>query len=251
MTHCKWGRKSVFALIMGLITIFCLLGCSTPQPAKTRTEMASEPVSEFALGPGDIIDIKFFYIPELDESQTILSDGTISLQLIGKVKALGKTPAELRQELMKLYKKELRKPEITVIVRKQERNKVYVSGEVERPGSIEMPGRLTALEAIMEVGGGKRPTADMRNVLIIRRVDNIQYGCLVNLKDPLWGKEDQAFFLHPKDIVFVPPTKITQANDWVNQYINKLLPQTQFILLRPFGPGGGGTIGVSGSQQVF
>ena len=67
-------------------------------------------------------------------------DGTITLQLVGKVKAQGKTPEALRNDLLRLYGPELKKPKIEVLVRNKSDRKVYVSGEVKTPGSVELKG---------------------------------------------------------------------------------------------------------------
>jgi polysaccharide export outer membrane protein len=229
------------------IVAFC--GCSSMEPARTISEMAAEPVQPFTLSAGDVIDVKFFYTPELDESQIVRPDGYMSLQLIGDFLAEGKTPAGLHQELLKRYAPHLKQPRVTILVRRTYDSRVWVSGEVKRPGPVQMTGKLTVLEAVMEVGGGTRPTADLANVLIVRQKDGQHYGCLVNLKNVLKGREGQQFFLHPRDVVFVPPTAITKANDWVDQYINKMVPQARTVVEYPIGPGGAGTAGIDTSTR--
>ena len=94
--------RSIISLA-GLILFSTLLGCATVQPAKTPMEMASEPEARLTLGPGDVLDIKFYYAPELNESQTVRPDGKITLQLIGEVAVKGKAPAELQEELVRAY----------------------------------------------------------------------------------------------------------------------------------------------------
>jgi protein involved in polysaccharide export with SLBB domain len=229
------------------IVAFC--GCSSMEPARTISEMAAEPVQPFTLSAGDVIDVKFFYTPELDESQIVRPDGYMSLQLVGDVRAEGKTPAGLHQELLKRYAPHLKQPRVTILVRRTYDSRVWVSGEVKRPGPVQMTGKLTVLEAVMEVGGGTRPTADLTNVLIVRQKDGHHYGCVVNLKNVLKGREGQQFFLHPRDVVFVPPTGITKANDWVDQYINKMVPQARTVVEYPIGPGGAGTAGIDTSTR--
>jgi polysaccharide biosynthesis/export protein PslD len=87
-----------------MVVIFLLipvLGCQTARPAKTPLEMSSEiasaPEPKLILGAGDVLDFKFFYNPELNDSQTVRFDGKISLQLIGEVMAQGKAPIELQE----------------------------------------------------------------------------------------------------------------------------------------------------------
>uniref|UniRef100_UPI00404A1A7C polysaccharide biosynthesis/export family protein n=1 Tax=Desulfobacca sp. TaxID=2067990 RepID=UPI00404A1A7C len=232
------------------LSLLLLVGCSNMQPARTAADLAAEPVEPLTLSAGDVIDVKFFYTPELDESQIVRPDGFISLQLVGDVRVDHLTPAGLQQELLRRYTPHLKNPKITVLVRRVYDARVWVTGEVKRPGPVQMNGKLTVLEAVMEVGGGTRPTADLAKVLVVRQKnDGRHYGCLVNLQEVLQGREGQQFFLHPRDVVFVPPTSITRANDWVDQYINKMMPQARTIVEYPIGPGGRGTAGIDTSSR--
>jgi polysaccharide biosynthesis/export protein len=216
--------------IAAAVLFLVVTGCSTMQPAVTPSQMAADPPPKETLVPGDVVDIKFFYTPELNEKdQMIRPDGTITLQLLGKVTAQGKTPEELKRELIKLYGPQLKKPEVEVIVRTKNDRKVYVGGEVNNPGVVEIPGELTALEAIKRAGGFKIPRGDAKNVLVVRQKDGKQTGCVLDLKKVMEGREEQSFFLQPHDVIYVPPTTISKVNNWVEQYINRNLPQISGI----------------------
>ena len=103
------------------------------------------------------------------------------------------------------------------------------------PGVVEMLGRTTVLEAIMQAGGLDLPEAETRNVIVVRHEDNKRYGYSVNLQPFLEGGETQIFYLEPQDIVYVPRTEITKVGQWVDQHINKLIPQTGFFFTRVHG----------------
>ena len=213
-------------LLFVALTLWGLVaGCSGPQPARTSAVMAQEPALPYTVGPGDVIDVKLFYTPELDESQIVRPDGKMTLQLIGDVQAQGKTSEQLQQELVKRFSTHLIKPQVAVFVRRVHDSKYWVAGEVKRPGPYQMLGRATIVEALMDAGGGTRPTADLKNVLVVRQRDGHHYGCLVNVKDILQGKEGPSFNLQARDIVFVPSTNVTKVNDWMDQYVNKIIPQ--------------------------
>lgn len=236
--------SSLVALISMIVT-----GCSHMSPAKTVAEMGQDPRQPLTLGAGDVIDVKHFYVPELDESQIVRPDGYMTLPLVGEVSVEGKTPAQLQKELSQRYESHLKKPQLTVMVRRLNDSRVWVTGEVRRPGAVQMPGRLTVLEAITEVGGGTRPTADLRQVLVVRQKDGRHYGCLVNVKEILAGKAGSQFALQPRDVVYVPPTSITRANDWVDQYLNKMVPQARSVFLYPIGPDNAGVVGVDTTSR--
>jgi protein involved in polysaccharide export with SLBB domain len=230
-------RKWIPAIgALGLCISF--LACQTVQPAKTPLEMASGPQPRLSLGPGDVLDIKFFYASELNESQTVRPDGKITLQLIGDVDVKGKTPEELKKELSQAYTGQLRIPEVAVIVRSIFNRKIYVGGDVNRPGAIEMPAPITALEAIMQAGGFDYRRAEVSNVVIIRHKDGKRYGCALDFTPALKGMEFQQFYLEPQDIVYVPRTKISQVNLWIDQYINQIVPRVGFGITWPVGTGG-------------
>ena len=170
-------------------------------------------------------------------------DGKIQLQLIGDVDVNGKTPNELREELLDFYRSHLKDPELAVIVRSTEQQRVYVGGQVNKPGVIEMPGQLTLLEAIMQGGGFDRETAELENVVVIRHKDNKRQGYSVNVKSMLEGNEvSPPFYLQPQDIIYVPQTEIVKLDQWINQYINTFVPNTAgFFYTVPIGEG---TIGL-------
>jgi polysaccharide biosynthesis/export protein len=176
------------------------------------------------LAPGDEIDIKFFYAPELNETQFVRPDGVVTLQLIGDVAVQGKTPAELREELRKLFVPHLRNPEVAVIVRSLIDRRVYVGGEVRSPGMIEMPGSLTTLGAIMHAGGFDLATAEVSNVIVIRHKNGKRYGCALNFDTALEGEIGNPFYLEPYDIVYVPETTIASVVRWIDSHINSVIP---------------------------
>lgn len=207
--------------------------------------MAPAPAPEVRLSAGDEIEIKFFYVPELNETQTVRPDGRISLQLVGELEVEGKTPGQVRDELAGLYGPRLGdRAEVAVMVRSLWSGRVYVTGEVSTPSLIEMRGRLTALEAIMEAGGFNSRTARVGQVVIIRQRDGRHYGTSLDLRDALSGREVEPFYLEPRDIVYVPLSRIANVNQWVDQHINMLLPMG-LVYTRPLGEG---TIGVSPSS---
>jgi protein involved in polysaccharide export with SLBB domain len=216
-------KRYVPVLAFLLVVMAC--GGGNYRPAVTAEQMTSEPMTSQVLSVGDVVDIKFLYTPELNDTQRIRPDGNVDLQIIGQVKAEGKSVAALQQELNQRYASELKRPGVTVTAKDLRNSKVYVGGEVTKPGQVDVPGTLTALEAIGQAGGFNSTTANVGNVVVIRNRDGKQYGTVVNLKDALNGQETQPFYLRPGDTVFVPKTTIAKANQWVEQHISNMLPK--------------------------
>ena len=242
----RW--EVVITTIIFLISILSFLGCTTVQPSRTPSELTSGPEPRMNLGPGDVLEIKFLTAAELNETQTVRPDGMISLQMLEEVMAQGKTPKELRDELTQLYAPHLKKPVITVIVRSLANRKVYVSGHVNKPGVIDMPMRLTVLEAIMQAGGFDDRRAEVSTVVLIRHKDGKRYGASLDLTPALRGQEFESVYLEPQDIIYVPRSKISQVNQWIDQYINLMIPRTGFSYSTVLGSGA--TIGFTPPTTV-
>jgi len=232
----KIFRNGDALILLALFLLLTLTGCQTGKSSVQLESVGAEPagaetavpgpgsVSPLTLGPGDVLDIRFFYNPELNDTQSVRPDGKITLQLIGEIMVQGKAPEELRDELARLYAPELRKPEVTIIVRGLNDRRVYVGGEVNKPGVVPMPGRLTALEAINEAGGFKIEMARVKSVVVIRRQEGRLRGSLIDFSGVLKGKQGSSFLLEPRDIIYVPQTAIVNVDQWVDQYIRKILP---------------------------
>ena len=204
------------------------LGCSTQQAViKTDAQAvfttAQQP-AEYLIQPGDQLGIKLFYNPELNESVLVRPDGKISLQLLDDVQAAGLTPSQLDQFLTEKYAQELKKPVLTVIVRSFTGQRVYVGGEVNRPGLINLAAGMSALQAVINAGG-LRETAKPEDAIVIRKGrNNKPIPLRVDLNKAIYGKTAGADFqLQPYDIIYVPKTSIAKANKFVNQYIERLL----------------------------
>lgn len=223
-------RDRCRALLAALVALAALLavGCASRSTVRPLAETKDFPMVDdkaaLQLGPGDQIEIKFRYWPDLDDIQTVRPDGKITLQMVDEVEAAGRTPLELDTALTDMYKDKLTDPVISVIVRSVASRRVFIGGEVLVPGEKPLTGTTSALEAIMAAGGFDKRTAAMKNVVIIRTIKNKSYATLLDLSKSLYTPEATPFYLAPQDIVYVSPTKIDDLNVWVDKYINQTIP---------------------------
>ncbi len=243
--------QSYKSVLMRLIcfSLVCTLIVSCKSVPSMQTEKLTSRSLEpplITLGPGDVIDVKFLYWPELNELQSVRPDGKISLQLVDDVQVAGLTPKRLDEHLTKLYEKEIKAPVISVIVRSLTDQRVYVGGEVVSPGLVPIQGSLTALEAVMSAGGFDKSSADLSNVVVIQNAGDKRYAMSLDLKKALEAPESNQYYLGPNDIVYVPRTKIDKLNQWVDQYITKMIPDTPLQYMRQIDSRT--VIGVSGSR---
>jgi protein involved in polysaccharide export with SLBB domain len=203
--------------------------------SKTALRGEASPTGDVVLRPGDVVEVKFFYTPELDVTQMVRPDGKITLQLVGEVTAEGRSPGQIREELLSLYRPHLKDPQIAVLVKSLYDRRVFVGGQVIRPGIIDMPGEMTVMEAIMAAGGFDMREAEVESVIVVRQEGNRWQGYKLNMKSTLKGYRTQPFFLCPKDIVYVPRTKIAEVDQWIDEHISKLIPRLPFYFSMPLG----------------
>lgn len=210
-----------FNIIISISVLF-LYSCASNN-INTEFPQFSIP-DKVKLGAGDEIQVKFRLWPDLDETQTIRSDGKISLQRIGDVQAAGLNVEEIKKKLIELYASEIKEPDIFVIVRSLAKQHIYVSGEVKNPGIIQMPYSYTIMEAVAAAGGYNKYSAKLSKVKVFRQRGDKSYAQIINMKEMLNKPQYDLFYLEPNDIVFVPRTTIDRIDQWVDQYIRRLLP---------------------------
>jgi polysaccharide biosynthesis/export protein PslD len=177
----------------------------------------------YRLAPGDLIDVKFPYHPEENERVPVRPDGRIGLQSAGDIMAAGRTVAELEEIVVSHASKTLRNPVVSVVIVQLAEHKVYVGGDVAKPGFVQFRDGLTPLEAIFE-RGGFLDTAKSDQVLYITRSGEQVRTERIDLEAVIEGAAAEEVVLAPDDILFVPKTWIGDANVWVDQWIRGLLP---------------------------
>jgi protein involved in polysaccharide export with SLBB domain len=228
--------SNILLLIICAAFISVNWGCRSPKPVNEKPQITSAAHTELpiTLGPGDVLEVKFLYTPELNVTQVVRPDGKIALQMIGEVVVKGKSPAQLKEHLLKQYTEHLKDPEIVILVQSLYDRSVFVSGQVVRPSIVEMPTRMTAMEAIMRAGGFDWRQAEAESVLVLRHEGSRWKGYKLNLKSAMEGTTTHCFYLQPKDIVHVPRTDIAKVDQWVDQHISRLIPDV-FYLRVPLG----------------
>lgn len=218
------SKHLISVLVIGLFVTACASMNVVPAD-QAGVHSGSYPLKDYVIQTGDQLDVKFFYNPELNEQVTVRPDGRISLQLAPEIVAAGLTPAQLTEALVKNYEKELANPGVTVIVRSFSSQRVYVDGEVNKPGMVSLAGPLTVLQSIAEAGGFK-DTARTGQVIVIRKTgDGKPLAIAVNLDDVRNAAEGSSdILLAPYDIVYVPKSAIANVNQFVDKYIRQNIP---------------------------
>ena len=199
--------------------------------------------SSYLLGPGDRIEVSVYGYEEYTGPTSVLPDGTLTLPLIGKVPAAGRTTDQLAQDLAVALNQILVNPRVSVTLDALRPVVVNVSGEVYRPGPLQLQGATrignnqngegtsyappSVSQAIIQAGGVTR-TADVRDVVIVRSLPNGQtVRTQVNLWDSL-GSETlpEDLLLRDGDLVFIPQLAAGETLDSQLLARSSLSPET-------------------------
>jgi polysaccharide export outer membrane protein len=132
-----------------------------------RAVPAQDPQDGYRIGPQDVVAITVYNEADLSRRYTIEADGSFTFPLLGRIQAAGLTPRELEAELKRrLDGRILKDPQVTVAVEEYRSQRVFVHGEVRSPGTYQLTGNMTVLEALARAGSTTSTAAD--SALIVR-----------------------------------------------------------------------------------
>lgn len=128
--------------------------------------------SAYRIGPGDVIQVNIFNVPEYSGSQQVLADGSINLNAISPVNVNGLTPQQAEQVISAAYRSELRYPQITVVLETPRPLRVAIAGEVGSPGlytlAPEGNAQFPTVSQALQMAGGVTQAADLNQVQLKR-----------------------------------------------------------------------------------
>jgi polysaccharide export outer membrane protein len=183
---------------------------ASPAPAQARA--AGAPVvpagiptpPDYVIGPDDMLTIVFWREKDMSSDVSVRPDGKISLPLINDVQASGLTPEQLRVNVTEAASKFVEDPAVTVVVKAINSRKVFITGQVAKPGPFALGGPTTVLQLIATAGGvGEYSKSD--KIVIMRTENGKTVSHKFNYKDVIQGKNlVQNIELKPGDTIIVP-----------------------------------------------
>lgn len=216
-------------LALGLFLSTALASCTSTGKAMPRIAPqinATLESSETVLSPGDVVELTFPEKTDWNQSVRVRPDGHASFAGIDDIVVAGLTVPKLGDALRVAYGRVFTTPPaIAVGVSTLASRNVYVLGEVSEPGPFPVEGRITLTDALALAGGFVKPTAALRNVMLVRYSprENRQHVWNIDARIEHWGKGDP-IFLQAFDTLLVPNTAIDDVDIWVDQYIRQLIP---------------------------
>jgi polysaccharide export outer membrane protein len=158
----------------------------------------------YMVKPGDGLEISVWKEPDLQGPVLVTPDGSFSFPLVGQVDARGKTVTDLQQVITERLAKFISDPVVTVSVREIRGNKVYVIGQVNRPGEFIVNPRVDVMQAL-SMAGGTTAFAALDDIRILRRAGTKQESLEFDYNAVARGKAlEQNIELRAGDIVVVP-----------------------------------------------
>jgi polysaccharide export outer membrane protein len=227
------------AQLVALGLMIALSGCASksnpdlftpaPQPSARFANIGyanwSDAEPPYRLYPGDVLSVEVPAAPELARVVTVQPDGRVSLPLITPVMVADRSIEDAEATVSQAYASQLLRPQVTIDVKTPTPLKVFVGGEVDKPGVYDMPGDINALQAVIMAGGFK-PGGRRSEVVVIRR--GADGRAMLRTVDLVAGMTDPAHHglvpLRRFDIVYVPRTGIAEVGLFVQQYLKDTLP---------------------------
>jgi polysaccharide export outer membrane protein len=194
-----------FRFAVAALTILVILGCggASGQYDSSFSRLVESEVDATALGPGDVFEVRVFREKELSGTFQVAPDGTVDFPLIGSIRVDGlnssEVSARIRDGLANGY---LREPFVTVTVTEFQSKRVYVLGQVAKPGTFRYEEGMTVIQAVT-LAGGFTKTARPNSVVVTRNQGGKEVRIEVPVADISRGTA-RNLALRPGDIVFVP-----------------------------------------------
>ena len=189
-----------YALILGLALL--------PAAGLAQKE-AGAFVREYMIGPRDLLEVKVFELPELNQTVRVSEDGSITLPLLGPVEVGGLTKDGAERKLASLLEARfVKNAQVTLFIKEYQSKMVSVIGAVEKPGMYELVGRQNLLQMVSKAGGFTERAAN--EVFVLREGKNgITASVAIDLEDLLLnGNPKLNIPLQANDVINVPVDKI-------------------------------------------
>ena len=205
--------------LLAVVAVLCI--CVIPQVEVNATspESQSKPAagkpagnvsstvplpSDYVIGPEDVLGIVFWRDADMSAEVTVRPDGMITLPLVNDIRAAGLTPEQLREQVTAAASKYVADPNVAVVVKGLNSRKVFITGQVMKPGPYPLTSPTTVVQLIA-MAGGLQEFADSEKIVIMRTENGKPVVRRFNYKEILRNKNlTQNLELRPGDTVLVP-----------------------------------------------
>lgn len=196
--------RSTHRVLAATLLVCALSACaSTGRTAQVGEQGTTGGLPASTLGPNDLFEVRVYQEPELSGIYQVGPQGDIMFPLCKQVVVSGLTANGAAEKLRDcLAKGFLRNPQVSVLVKEFNSRKVFVFGEVQKPGTFAFEDGMSVVQALTLAGGFTKQAAQ-NSTSVTRRIKGQEVKLKVNVQDIALGKAAN-FTLEPGDIVYVP-----------------------------------------------
>lgn len=186
------------------VLLACTLFSTGPLSAQESENDAARQTAAYRIQPGDILEVSVWREDYLERDVAVQPDGRISFPLVGVLSAAGGNVDELQQKVAERLSQYIPDPVVTVSIKEIRGNRIYVIGQVQRPGHFIMNPTIDVVQALA-LAGGTTPFASLNDIKILRRSGERQTSIDFRYGDIEKGRNlQQNIILHSGDVIIVP-----------------------------------------------
>jgi len=191
-------------ILAKLYVIAALAMLALPGFGDATAQEPSRPDSSYKVLPGDVLLVSVWKEPDLQLELLVRPDGAISFPLAGEILTDNKSVSDLQTDLTRRLARYITDPVVTVSIKEVLGNKIYVIGQVNKPGAYIVNPQVDVMQAL-SMAGGTTAFADLDNIRILRRNNTRQSALSFSYKDVIRGRDlEQNVMLISGDVVVVP-----------------------------------------------
>ena len=189
-------------LLFGVMCVVVAMLLPASKAIAQQEAEAAEP--SYTIQPGDKLQISVWNEPDLRNEVVVAPDGGIAFPLVGEMSVIGKSVVELREDIVERLSRYISEPIVTVTISEVLGNKIYVIGQVNRPGQFVVNPMVDVMQAL-SIAGGTTPFASLNDISILRRRGSQQISIPFRYGDVSSGKNLATnIVLQSGDVVIVP-----------------------------------------------
>lgn len=193
--------KHAMNIMLAGLAASLLVGTPTTATAQDDSEPVRPP---YTLNPGDVLIVTVWKEEDLARQALVRPDGSFSFPLAGEIRAEGRSVPEIQALLVEKLSAFIPDPEVSVSTEQLNGNKVYVIGQVNRPGEFVVTANVDVLQAL-SIAGGMNAFAQVNDIKVMRRENGLLRSIRFKYGEVEKGKRlGQNIILKPGDVVVVP-----------------------------------------------
>jgi len=180
-------------IVLGLLLCAC-----------AASAVRAQALPDYNVNTGDAIEVSVWKEPDLTKTIVVRPDGKFTFPLAGEIVAAGRTVTQIQTDITSRLQKFIPEPVVTAAITALEGNRVYVIGQVNKPGSYVMNPRLNVLQAL-SMAGGMTAFAGTNDIIVLRGTGGKQRVMQFHYGEVSKGRNlEQNVALEAGDVVVVP-----------------------------------------------